>query len=152
MDSYIMQCADSFSEFYTRREEDRWSLADICALLEYKEQGLERLREGLQNNFGISITLQTLKNYARVAASFSEDHRHTQYKWSGYLEWSLWDDPIEAMEMALDNGLSPSSMRRLRLGREPEKQSKCSICGGRLESCQHGQTNSKESPLDTQTR
>jgi len=140
--SLARQAAYDFATFYERRESDRWALADICALLSHTPGALVALVDELAGQFGIGVTLQTLKNYARVAKSFEDKHRHLQYKWSNYLEWSKHSNPIKAMELALDNGYSPTQMSRLRRHGDPEyreeKPIACDICGGDLLQCHHG--------------
>lgn len=135
--AYSTTVAYDFALFYERREKDRWALADICALIDR----LPVLREELESNFGISITLQTLKNYARVSKSFGEEHRHLQYKWSNFLAWSKWDNPIKAMEQALDCGYSPRQMDNLRKHGDPNykkpKPELCQVCGGEVKHCRH---------------
>lgn len=142
------QAAYDFATFYERRESDRWALADICAVLSVHPGELVRLADELENNFGISVTGTTLGNYARAATAFSDEHRHLQYKWSNYLEWSKHPDPIKAMRTALDNGYGPTQMSRLRRHGDPEyKEEKplaCDICGGDLLHCHHGTENEIE--------
>jgi len=134
MNLLIAEAAQQFSQFYEVREELRWKMADTCALVESESGGLAMLTEELENNFGISITLNALKNYARVARAFSEEHRHLQYKFSNYLEWSRHPDPVKAMEVALDNCWGPKQMRNLRLhGYSNYKEEKiCERCGKEL--------------------
>ena len=134
--NFARRAAYDFSDLYERRQSDRWGLADICALVDTGGNALALLRDELGEQHGISVTLQTLRNYARVAKSFAEEHRHYQYKWSNYLEWSRWDNPIEAMEKALDGGFSPGQMRELRTGKREQKP-KCEVCGGDLGHCHH---------------
>lgn len=136
------EIAPEFAEAWTWREKLRWLLADKCALLSSQELGV--LVGELSNQFGISVNLQTLKNYARVSKSFEEKERHP-YKWSNYLEWSKHEDPIKAMEFALDNGYSPTQMARLRRYGDPEykkpKPELCQVCGGDvLARCDHALT------------
>ena len=140
MDDYIARCAQDLSEYHIQLQKARWAMGDIAALCEARPQGLLKLREELAEQFGITITPQTLRNYTDVAKKFSEEHRHYQYKWSNYLEWSKHPDPIEAMKIALDNCLSPSRMRNLRKFGDPNHKivsGKCPFCGGVLDSCMH---------------
>lgn len=134
------QAAYDFATFYERRESDRWALADICGVLSVHQGELVRLADELENNFGIRITATSLGNYARVAKSFEDKHR-LPYKWSNYLEWSKHSDPIKAMELALDNGYSPTQMSRLRRHGDPEykKESRdeCDSCGKKFSSIYH---------------
>lgn len=148
--SLARQAAYDFATFYERRESDRWALADICAVVSENPGELVRLADELENNFGIKVTATSLGNYARVANAFSKENRHLQYKWSNYLEWSKHPDPIKAMELALDNGYSPTQMSRLRRHGDPEyreeKPPSCTICGGELEHCSHGETTMTANP------
>ena len=140
MDDYIARCAQDLSEYHIQLQKARWAMGDIATLCEAKPQGLLKLREELETQFGITITLQTLKNYADVAKSFAEEHRHYQYKWSNYLSWSKWENPIKAMELALDEGYSPHQMDNIRkFGDANHKiaSEKCASCGGALDSCMH---------------
>ena len=129
--SEAKEIAPEFAEAWTWREQLRWLLADKCALL--STQDLRVLVGELSNQFGISVNLQTLKNYSRVAKCFGEEHRHP-YKWSNFLAWSKWENPIGAMEQALDCGYSPRQMDNLRKHGDPNykkpKPELCRVCGG----------------------
>jgi len=130
------QAAPDIAEALTWREQLRWVIGDKCAALSRHPGEIVRLVDELQNHFGISITATSLSNYARVANAFSKEHRHLQYKWSNYLAWSKWDNPVEAMKMALDSCLSPRQMDKLRTGKQGRKP-KCKQCGGKLDHCKH---------------
>jgi len=132
------EVAPEFAEAWTWREKLRWLLADKCASVGQ----LPALADELSNNFGVSVNVQTLKNYARVSRAFTEEHRHLQYKWSNYLAWSKWENPIGAMEQALDCGYSPRQMDNLRKHGDPHYKKPqpelCQVCGGDLLCCHHG--------------
>lgn len=149
MDAFIAQAANEFADHYIEGEKKRWARGDACALVEHQPQGLLHLKEQLEQQHGIVVTPQTLRNYAQVAKSFAEEHRHYQYKWSNYLEWSKWENPIEAMELALDKPYSPSQMRNLRLHGDAEhkKDKVCEGCGKSAEKgivvCRKCQVNAR---------
>lgn len=140
MSDLARQAAYEIADIYETREELRWFLADRVALADGE---LLQLREELEEQHGIRLSLQTLRNYARVAKSFAKINRHYQYKWANYLEWSKWENPIKALEIALDNGYSPQQMARLRIHGDPNHRKprveECDVCGGDLGRCQHGE-------------
>lgn len=161
MQEFIAWAANEFADIYVAREWGRWELGDKCASVDDHPNGLRGLQAELEEQHGITLTLPTLQNYARVAKSFSKEHRHLQYKWSYYLECSRHEDPIAAMEMALDNCYSPKQMRNLRLRGDPDYKAEvvidvevvgigpiCADCGGSLDHCLHGGPNYKKSETE----
>jgi len=136
----IKQAASLLADYMTGRAEYQWAMADVLYQASLHPQGLQTILTELETQHGLTLNLQTARNYARVAGAFSEEHRHYHLKWSNYLEWSNHEDPIEAMETALDNCYSPSQMRNLRLHGDPKhkRTDRCKACGGDLRHCMHG--------------
>lgn len=162
MSDIIRQAAALLAEYMSRHEEMRWAMGDVLYQASLHPQGLENILRELQEQHGLTLPqdkrsrklkktmgLGTAQNYARVAGAFSEEHRHYQYKWSNYLEWSKWENPVEAMEMALDNCYPPSQMRNLRLHGDTEykKDKVCEGCGKSTEKgivvCRKCQVNAR---------